>query len=199
MSDSFTRKAGPLAAMLLLALSTAAEATTVRVFYDVGYSNRITLRGSKAPLSWTTGTNATWTTGNAWTLSWANTVGDVEVKPLINDVTWSTGANYRIKAGATVDIYPFFGPASGQLQTVSNFYSPQFGNSRTLTIYLPPSYSANPLKRYPVLYAHDGQNLFNDEPSFAGGWPTWRAPSPGRPASSASSRATSGTPRRCTT
>ena len=161
MFDSVTRRAGLLAATLLLVTGTAAEATTVRVIYDVGYGNRITLRGSKAPLSWTTGTNATWSTGNIWTLSWANTVGDVEVKPLINDVTWSTGANYRIKAGATVDNYPFFGPASGQLRTVSNFYSPQFGTSRTLTIYLPPSYSENPLKRYPVLYAHDGQNLFD--------------------------------------
>ncbi len=161
MFESVTRWAGLLAALLLLVTGTAAEATTVRVHYDVGYGNRITIRGSKAPLSWSTGTNATWTTGNVWTLSWANTVGDVELKPLVNDAAWSTGANYLIKAGATVDIYPFFGAASGRLQYVYNFYSPQFGNSRTLTIYLPPSYSENPLKRYPVLYAHDGQNLFN--------------------------------------
>jgi len=168
MYDTITRGAGSLTALLLLVVGMAAEATTVRVHYDVGYGNRITLRGSKAPLSWSTGTNATWTTGNVWTLSWSNTVGDVEVKPLINDVTWSTGANYRVKAGATVDIYPFFGPASGRLQKVSNFYSPQFGNSRTLVIYLPPSYSENPLKRYPVLYAHDGQNLFEASTAFGG-------------------------------
>ena len=161
MFDSVTRRAGLLAAVWLLAMGTAAEATTVRVHYDVGYGNRITIRGSKAPLSWTTGTNATWTTGNAWTLTWADSVGDVEIKPLINDATWSTGANYRIKAGSTVNIYPYFGTASGTLQYVNNFYSPQFGNYRTLTVYLPPSYAANPLKRYPVLYAHDGQNLFN--------------------------------------
>jgi predicted alpha/beta superfamily hydrolase len=161
MFESVTRRAGLLAALLLLVMGTAAEATTVRVHYDVGYGNRITIRGSKAPLSWTTGTNATWTTGNIWTLTWANTVGDVDIKPLINDATWSTGANYVVKAGATVDLYPFFGASAGRLQYVTNFYSPQLGNSRTLTIYLPPSYSENPLKRYPVLYAHDGQNLFN--------------------------------------
>jgi predicted alpha/beta superfamily hydrolase len=161
MFESMTRRAGLLAALLLLAMGTAAEATTIRVHYDVGYGNRITIRGSKAPLSWTTGTNATWTTGNVWTLSWADSVGDVEIKPLVNDATWSIGANYLIKAGTTVNIYPFFKPASGRLQYVSNFYSPQFGTYRTLTIYLPPSYSENPLKRYPVLYAHDGQNLFD--------------------------------------
>ncbi|HEX8436376.1 alpha/beta hydrolase [Archangium sp.] len=161
MFECVTRRAGLLAALLLLVLGTAAQATTVRVHYDVGYGNRITIRGSKAPLSWTTGTNATWTTGNIWTLSWADSVGDVEIKPLFNDTTWATGGNYRIKAGSTVNIYPFFGAATGRMQYVTNFYSPQFLNSRTLTIYLPPSYSENPLKRYPVLYAHDGQNLFS--------------------------------------
>ena len=168
MHPSPWRTLGPLAALSLLMLSTLAEATTVRVHYDVGYGNRITIRGSKAPLSWTTGTNATWSTGNIWTLSWSNTVGDVELKPLVNDASWATGANYRIKAGATVDLYPFFGAASGRLQTVSNVYSPQLGNSRTLLVYLPPSYAENPLKRYPVLYAHDGQNLFNAATAFGG-------------------------------
>ncbi|MDC0713160.1 alpha/beta hydrolase-fold protein [Stigmatella sp. ncwal1] len=168
MKASPWQKRGPLAALSLLLLSTLAEATTVRVHYDVGYGNRVTIRGSKSPLSWTTGINATWSAGNIWTLSWSNSAGDVEIKPLVNDTVWSTGANYRIKAGATVELYPFFGPASGRLQYVSNVYSPQLGNSRTLAVYLPPSYSENPLKRYPVLYAHDGQNLFNASTAFGG-------------------------------
>lgn len=169
MFSSPSRSAsGPLAALVLFLMSTLAHATTVRVHYDVGYGNRITLRGSKAPLSWNTGTAATWTAGNVWTLSWSNTVGDVELKPLVNDSAWSTGANYRIPAGATVDLYPFFGAASGRMQYVSNVYSPQLGNSRTLAVYLPPSYAENPLKRYPVLYAHDGQNLFNASSAFGG-------------------------------
>ncbi|MCB9550103.1 MAG: hypothetical protein H6706_30205 [Myxococcales bacterium] len=32
---------------------------------------------------------------------------------------------------------------------------------RGLTIYLPADYDADPARRYPVLYAHDGQNLFD--------------------------------------
>lgn len=155
-------------AVVLLALGAVAEATTVRVHYDVGWGNSITIRGSKAPLSWSSGQSATWTTGNIWTLSWSNSAGDMEVKPLINDATWSTGANYFVKAGTTVDIYPFFGPASGTLKKISNFYSPQFNNYRTLILYLPPSYYENPLKRYPVLYAHDGQNLFEAATAFGG-------------------------------
>ena len=49
----------------------------------------------------------------------------------------------------------------GTLKIVDNVVSPQLGNSRSLRIYLPPSYSAQPQKRYPVLYMHDGQNLFD--------------------------------------
>ena len=49
MYDSVTRRAGLAGCLLLLVLGTAAEATTVRVHYDVGYGNRITLRGSKTP------------------------------------------------------------------------------------------------------------------------------------------------------
>ncbi len=45
----------------------AASAATIRVHYDVGFGNRITIRGSKSPLSWTTGKATTWTTGNIWT------------------------------------------------------------------------------------------------------------------------------------
>jgi predicted alpha/beta superfamily hydrolase len=152
----------------LLVSVTVAEASAIRVHYDTGYGNRITLRGNKAPLSWTAGVNATWTTGNVWTYSWSNTVGDVELKPLINDTTWSVGANYKVKAGTTVDIYPFFQARGGTLVKVSNFSSPQLGNTRTLRIYLPPSYGLNPLKRYPVLYAHDGQNLFEASTAFGG-------------------------------
>ena len=40
---------------------------------------------------------------------------------------------------------------------------------RAVRVYLPPSYEAA-TKRYPVLYMHDGQNLFDDATSFAGEW-----------------------------
>jgi hypothetical protein len=50
---------------------------------------------------------------------------------------------------------------TGNLQIVSNFYSPQLNNSRTLRIWLPPSYATHSNLHYPVIYAHDGQNLFD--------------------------------------
>ena len=49
----------------------------------------------------------------------------------------------------------------GELRIVEGFASPQLGNSRALRIHLPASYGKHPERRYPVLYMHDGQNLFD--------------------------------------
>ncbi|WP_340680449.1 alpha/beta hydrolase-fold protein [Paraglaciecola sp.] len=40
---------------------------------------------------------------------------------------------------------------------------------RTIRLYLPPDY-ANSTQSYPVLYMHDGQNVFDDATSYAGEW-----------------------------
>lgn len=57
----------------------------------------------------------------------------------------------------------------GDVRVLKGLYSPQLGNRRDLLVYLPPSYSAGQ-KRYPVLYMHDGQNLFDDATSYVGEW-----------------------------
>lgn len=46
---------------------------------------------------------------------------------------------------------------------------PGLERKRQLRIYLPPGYAATK-KRYPVLYMHDGQNLFDDATAYAGEW-----------------------------
>lgn len=58
----------------------------------------------------------------------------------------------------------------GELLWLADFHSPQLDNSRTLQVWLPPSYQTASDKRYPVIYMHDGQNLFDIAPSFAGEW-----------------------------
>ena len=45
---------------------------------------------------------------------------------------------------------------------------------RIITIYLPLAYLAEPDRRFPVFYLHDGQNLFDGTTSFVAGR-TWRA------------------------
>lgn len=57
----------------------------------------------------------------------------------------------------------------GCLKVLEEFYSPQLNNRRDILVYLPPSYSRS-RRRYPVIYMHDGQNLFDEVTSFAGEW-----------------------------
>jgi len=42
-------------------------------------------------------------------------------------------------------------------------------NQRDLIVYLPPRYHEQPQRRFPVLYMHDGQNLFDGATSFVPG------------------------------
>jgi metallo-beta-lactamase class B len=50
-----------------------------------------------------------------------------------------------------------------------DFQMPELGRTRRVWVYLPPGYTTN-AKRYPVLYMHDGQNLFDNATGFAGEW-----------------------------
>jgi len=51
-----------------------------------------------------------------------------------------------------------------------DFYMPQLDRNRKVWIYLPPEYDASPNNYYPVLYMHDGQNVFDVFTSFTGEW-----------------------------
>lgn len=50
-----------------------------------------------------------------------------------------------------------------------NFYMPQVDRTRRIWIYLPPDYYTTSFD-YPVVYMHDGQNVFDNASSFAGEW-----------------------------
>lgn len=61
--------------------------------------------------------------------------------------------------------------ASKQVHILDTAFGlPQLHRARKIWIYLPRDYEANPKQRYPVLYMHDGQNLFDDITSYAGEW-----------------------------
>ena len=57
----------------------------------------------------------------------------------------------------------------GTLQHLRGFHSNILANERDITIYLPPGYQDGEGLRYPVLYMHDGQNLFEPERAFIPG------------------------------
>src|SRR5438093_1273298 len=56
----------------------------------------------------------------------------------------------------------------GTLRRLRGIVSPQLGNRRDVMVYLPPSYDNR--RRFPVVYMHDGQNLFDTGTSHAGDW-----------------------------
>lgn len=56
----------------------------------------------------------------------------------------------------------------GDIREHDSFTSAALGNDRTVLVYLPPAYEENEEARYPVLYMHDGQNLFDAGTSFIG-------------------------------
>lgn len=66
---------------------------------------------------------------------------------------------------------------TGTVKVAQDIYSPQLDNTRDILVYLPPDYDATADpddpdggQRYPVIYMHDGQNLFDAATSFAGEW-----------------------------
>lgn len=71
---------------------------------------------------------------------------------------WLDYAAYRGGAPHTV---------TGTVVVRPGVYSPQLDNHRDVLVYLPPTYPARD-RTYPVIYMHDGQNLFDTGTSFGG-------------------------------
>lgn len=100
--------------------------------------------------------------------------------------TTSTGAdieNHRVKveSDTTVELTisgwrDWFPPTPKKSTATENvriidtaFAIPQLNTKRAVRIYLPPGYAGNK-QTYPVLYMHDGQNLFDEALSPFGEW-----------------------------
>lgn len=60
-------------------------------------------------------------------------------------------------------------PTSGRLVELEAVSSAHLG-PRNVSIWLPPGYDEQPGRSWPVLYMHDGQNLFDASKAFAGEW-----------------------------
>ena len=49
---------------------------------------------------------------------------------------------------------------TGNFQFLRNFSSRILSNQRNVIVYLPPSYASETSRKYPVIYMHDGNNVF---------------------------------------
>jgi len=142
-----------------------AAATTVRVHYPAA---AMWLRGDHGSLSWSQG--AAMSAGGADTFVWTTRAlkSRTQFKPLLDDSVWSRGPNFAVDPGGTVDVWPRFGSDSGRVERIDDWWSPSLQDHRPVWIYYPPSYDEQTAERFPVVYMHDGQNLFDPAYSFAG-------------------------------
>ncbi len=73
--------------------------------------------------------------------------------------------------GPTPPLLPKPHTAAPNVRILSDsFRLPQLGGRRRrIWLYLPPDYTTSK-RRYPVLYLHDGQNIFDEATAYAGEW-----------------------------
>lgn len=99
----------------------------------------------------------------------------IQFKPCIRDggnIFWSIGANKLLifkSENLPRDYYPvFFSGANGEITGIMDVPSNILNRQQRIRVYLPPGYNENTLKKYPVLYMHDGTNLFFPQEAFLG-------------------------------
>jgi predicted alpha/beta superfamily hydrolase len=144
----------------------------IRVHYPMA-NHAMTIRGSGGGLAWTTGAAMTAAGSDTVEFELHGLTSAIEWKPLLDDATWARGPNYHVAPGETLDIYPHFTSTAGQVVTlISDFHSTMLDDDRAIYAYLPASYAENTDATYPVVYMHDGQNLWAALPqlAFSGTW-----------------------------
>lgn len=75
---------------------------------------------------------------------------------VVRPVTWK---DLAFKAGEGI---------TGKVRYHKGLKGKGLNHERDVVVWLPPSYESKPARRYPVLYMHDGQNVFDPSTSFIG-------------------------------
>lgn len=147
----------------------SAPITTLEVNYPAKLG-RIGLRGSGAPLSWDRTYPADEVDGDRSLFHLPIQRGEiVEFKLVRNDDEWAAGRNYAVHAGDDMVIQPCFDSRSSRLEGPHTLDVPG-GDPLTYEVLLPPSYEEQARRRYPVVYAQDGQALFSTSNDPFGVW-----------------------------
>ena len=82
--------------------------TTIVARLDIGFGNALYLRGEGGGLGWDRGVLMSWVEGNFWRAVLEGTEAQVLFKFLVNDLTWNSGPNLSVAAGATLSVVPEF-------------------------------------------------------------------------------------------
>jgi hypothetical protein len=82
--------------------------TVITAKINVGFGNTLFLRGEGPDLSWDVGAPMNCAGDDEWTFAIAGAKAPVAAKFLVNDITWSTGEDFVVEAGASVELEPSF-------------------------------------------------------------------------------------------
>lgn len=85
-----------------------ADKTSIIANVDVGFGNRLFIRGEGAGLSWDEGTALENISPYEWSYSTTSAKGNVTFKFLINDEIWGDGDDLTVPAGGTSVSSPSF-------------------------------------------------------------------------------------------
>src|ERR1700738_4160951 len=90
--------------------------------------------------------------------------------PKARAVQRQTGREFSTSPKCHAMRFAFMPPTTltGNIQEHRAFPSKILRNRRDVLVYLPPGYRRFSTRQYPVLYLHDGQNVFDAATSFAG-------------------------------
>jgi hypothetical protein len=101
------KPATPAAAPAIVAKPTGSPVTIVAKA-DVGFGNSLYLRGGGGGLSWDKGVLLDCVSGDTWKGVLSGVDKPLTFKLLVNDKTWSTGADFVASPGDTVTVTPTF-------------------------------------------------------------------------------------------
>ena len=140
----------------------------VEVVYPAA-RGRIGLRGSHAPLSWEATRFPTSVQGDRHVFRVDVPPGEIlELKVVRDEESWAQGRNYVVQSGEEVRLEPAFDAAGCTLLPHQKLH----GRTGPLVfdVLLPRTYVEQERKRYPVLFALDGQALWTSSHDPFGIW-----------------------------
>lgn len=150
------------------------------VFYFRGWSSVSLVYSNTLTGAWSMRAMSLFSDG-VWRADGINRVGETNLVFVFTDNAgnWDNpdgvpGRNYETPLDVCVvkdgQIYNYWPPPVVSTNRVETFFiSSTNVAGRTIRVYLPRGYDQNTWKRYPVLYMHDGQNLFLGMGAF-GSW-----------------------------
>jgi hypothetical protein len=83
-------------------------ATKIVARIDIGFGNTLFVRGEGPGLSWDRGVAMDCVADDVWSIALPAGDGEVIFKFLVNDLSWSSGSDYVVASGATVELEPGF-------------------------------------------------------------------------------------------